>query len=381
MTDTARPVGDPIVACFCAGDGAEQLCGTLPASSSSLMSSLLENNSGAVVALDCAFDVVAANSHARKWLSMQQVQLPAPAARFFGSQALSRLEALFSSPTAVQTASFPVRLPHLPDRGPLHVKASRLTDPAGRTLGVMLAFAGSLYDRGALPLACLPERVETLGLYAAGIVHEFNNLLSVISGRAGLGLMAHGPAGKNRALENVITAARRAEHITKNLLTYVQRLKPDLLLVDLRKPIQDAISLLEIEFTTGHVEIVRKFDELPAVKCDPVQIAQVCFNLLRNAKEAMPEGGAVTVSLKRNGPWAVLAFTDNGMGIPSQTLPRLFEPFVSHGRSAALKPSGTGLGLFISREIVLAHGGQISVESVVARGSTFTLRLPISRPD
>lgn len=378
MANTVRPVDDPIVACFSPGDAADQLCGGFQPSASSLVSSLLENDPAAVVALDCAFDVVAANSAARKMLSMADIQLPAPAARFLGSQVLSRIEALFSSPAAVETASFPVEFPNAPDNGPLHARASRLADPAGRTIGVTLVFSGTLWDQFALPQACRPERVEALGLYAAGIVHEFNNLLTVISGRAGLGLMAHGPAAKDRALENVMTAARRAEHITKNLLTYVQHLRPDFLLVDLRRPVQDAISLLEIEFTAGRVEIVRAFDELPAVRCDPVQIAQVCFNLLRNARDAMPEGGAVTVTLRKQGPWAVLAIADNGMGIPPEILPRLFEPFVSHGRSTTLKPSGTGLGLFVSREIVLAHGGEIAVESAVARGSTFTVRLPIS---
>jgi signal transduction histidine kinase len=374
----AAPSGlDPIVACFRRCCGGAQLSCDPRAVPSDFISSFLESDPSAVVALDCAFDVVAANSRARLLLGMDGQSLPVRAGRFIAGDILDRIESIFAGPGQTQTASFRARLAGA--KGQLHVKASRLRDASGRTLGVALAFSGTLWDHCPAPANCVPERVEALGLYAAGMVHEFNNMLSVISGRAGLGLMAHGPAAKNRALENVITAARRAEHITRNLLTYVHRQRPEFVLVDLARPVLDAVALLEVELTASHVEIVRNLDALPAVLCDPVQVSQVCFNLLRNAKDAMPEGGAVVVRLARHGNWAVLSVADNGRGIPPEIRARLFEPFVSHGRSNSLKPSGTGLGLFIAREIVLAHGGEISVESVVARGSTFTVRLPIAR--
>ncbi len=380
MTDTVKHADDPVVALFRPYDR-DHLCSNSDPASATFISSLLETSASAVAVVDCAFEVVAANSAARRLFSMGEQRLPASAARFFPEECLNKVEDLFSSSSDVQTASFRTALARGGEKTLVNVKADRLKDPAGRTLGVTLAFSATLYDKCAVPGTCMPERIEALGLYTAGVIHEFNNLLSVISGRAGLGLMAIGPKAKNRALENVITASRRAEHITRNLLTYVQHHKPDVLLVDLARPVQDAVSLLEIEFNAAHVEIVRDLHALPCVKCDPVQIAQVCFNLLRNAKDAMPEGGVVTVKLRKYGGGAVLSFTDNGRGIPPETRSRLFEPFVSHGRTGALKPSGTGLGLFVAREIVHAHGGEITVESVVARGSTFSVRLPINPRD
>jgi len=377
MSRSLGPAGDAMVAHFLGrGDIALPLGDN--GGGSSFISSILETAHHPTLALDCAFEIVAANSQARALLGLDAAMLPAPAAEFVGADAMERIEEFF--PVQCESAATCFTVNVVKGSGPgLPIRATRLIDAAGRTIGVLIVVLGSLWRRSALAEACRPERVELLGLYSAGIVHEFNNLLSVICGRAGLGLMADGPAAKDRALENVVTAARRAEHITKNLLTYVQRREPRMLLVDLRKPVAEAIGLLEIEFAAARVEVVRKLDELPPVMCDPVQVSQVCFNLLRNARDAMPDGGTVTVVLKRCHKWAAFSVSDTGRGIPPEMHGRIFEPFVSCGALQSLKPSGTGLGLFVTREIVLAHGGDISVESAVAKGACFTVRLPLAR--
>lgn len=345
--------------------------------SASLLDCIIESAPHPVVLVDCAMVIIAANSPARSLIGADA--LPAPVARVFGESAVDRMETLFSCPDAPRTASFPVTVSRPGGSADLHVMAHRLLDPAGRTIALQLLVSPTLWDAPRTAF-CRPERVEALGLYAAGVVHEFNNLIAVISGRAGLGLMAQAPGAKDRALENVLTAARRAEHITKNLLTYVRRIEPDFARVDVLKPVAEALAMLEIEFARAHIEVVRRFDEVPMVMCDPVQISQVCFNILRNALDAMHAGGTVTVSVSRSGDWAVLRIADSGPGIAPDLQTRIFDPFVSYGRSQSCKPSGTGLGLFISKEIVLAHSGDISIDSTPNHGSSFTVRLPLLQP-
>ncbi len=342
-----------------------------------LVSSLLQSTPHPVAVVDCGLTIVAANPPAMSLAGLEGARLPMPLDAFIGPDAAEHMERLFTS-TSARTASFAATVTAGGASRGIHVMAYRLLDEAGRTIGLGMSLAASLRDAPRSSFA-VPERVEALGLYAAGIVHEFNNLISVIAGRAGLGLMAQGAKAKNHALENVITAARRAEHITKNLLAYVQRLEPDMVLADLRAPVQEALLLLEIELASAHIDVVRRFRPMPMVTCDPVQISQVCFNLLRNAREAMPDGGTITVDVSRADGWAVVKVADTGRGIPPELQARIFDPFVSYGRTQSFKPSGTGLGLFITKEIVLGHGGDIAIDSAPGRGSTFTIRLPLAR--
>jgi signal transduction histidine kinase len=379
MAKSLESSGDPVVALFSAQSGIDVLTSHVDAGSASIISHLIENAPHSILIVDCGLDVIAANAAAREILALPDGALPLPAADVLGREAVDRVERLFSSAADTTTASFKITLATGGAAHDLHAMATRIADGAGRTIGILINVAAGLLESPP-NVACRPERVEALGLYAAGIVHEFNNLIAVISGRAGLGLMAAGPKAKNRALENVITAARRAAHITKNLLTYIQRQEPQFMRADLRAPISEAVSLLEIEFAAARMEIERDLDEVPPVMCDPVQISQVCFNMLRNAREAMADGGKVVITFRKSGPWAVISIADTGRGIPAAMQARIFDPFVSYGDAQSRKPSGTGLGLFISKEIVLAHGGDISVESAEGKGSTFTVRIPLSRP-
>jgi len=378
MTDSLEVSGEPFAALFSTLGGHYTVACQSDSGAGPIVESLVESAPHPVLVVDCGLDVVAANSRARAMLSMGSAAVPLPAWRCLGKAAVERIERVFSSSANASTASFRIRMTRPDGPRDINVMATRLTDAAGRTMGVTLSLAETLWD---MPhsAACRSERVEALGLYTAGIVHEFNGLLTVISGRAELGLMADGPKSKDRALENVLSAARRAEHITKNLLTYIQRREPQFVLIDLSRPVAEAVSLLEIELASAHIDVVREFEAIPLVMCDPVQISQVCFNVLRNAREAMTEGGTITVTIRKSSSWAVISIADTGRGIPAQMQSRIFDPFVSFGNTHSFKPSGTGLGLFIAKEIVLAHGGDISIESLVARGSTFIIRLPLSR--
>ncbi|MCD6405737.1 MAG: HAMP domain-containing histidine kinase [Planctomycetes bacterium] len=340
-----------------------------------LIDRLLKRFNRPVLGLDPALRIVAANQPASEALGMEGISLPVPAQVFLGAAAVERIREFFAPPAEISTVCFQAEIDHADGKRDICIKVFRLVDAAGRGLGLGASLSAAVPGGGPQDLFH-PDRVRVLGLYSAGVVHEFNNLLFVIAGRASLGLVAEGPGAKSHALENVIRASRRAEHVIKNLLAYVQRRSPEFFLVDLRVPVLEALSLLEIELASAHVEVVRELEKIRPVVCDPVQISQVCFNLLRNAREAMPEGGRIVVNLTEHDGWPVLAVSDNGIGIATEMLQDIFEPFVSYGKPGSLKGFGTGLGLFVAREVVLAHGGDISVRSIVAKGTTFRARIP-----
>ncbi len=340
-----------------------------------MIDKLLKRFNRPVLGLDPALQIVSANQPASEVLGIKSGSLPVPAQVFLGVAAVERIRKFFAPPEEILTVCFQAEIDHADGKRGAGVKVFRLVDAAGRRLGLGAALSPAVPGGGSQDLFH-PDRVRVLGLYSAGVIHEFNNLLFVIAGRANLGLAAEGESGKNHALENVIRAARRAEHVIKNLLAYVQRRSPEFSLVDLRIPVLEAISLLEIEMASAHVEVVRELEKIRPVVCDPVQISQVCFNLLKNAREAMPEGGRIVVKLEERDGWPVLAVSDDGGGITTEMLLDIFEPFVSYGKPGSLKAFGTGLGLFVAREIVLAHGGDISVRSIPAKGTTFKVRIP-----
>jgi len=352
------------------GEGSAETC---------LLRKLVELAPRPMLALDRSLQAVAANSAAMKLLEKETTCLPLSAKALFDAKALGRLESFFSGGSKTSVACFRAELA-TSERKEICVKAHPLTGDGGEVIGIALCLSHALggADSGDISHS---KKIEALGLYAAGVIHEFNNILAVIAGRAGIGLLAEGAAAKEHALQNVIKAAQRAEHVVKDLLMYVEKRRPEFVLADLSSVVLEAISLLSMELASGYIEVSHDLADIPPVMCDPVQISQVCFNLIHNAMEAMPEGGSVEITLRKRGGWAVISVSDTGVGVPPEMRSRIFEPFVSHGKSRSGKSSCAGLGLFVVREIVLCHGGEISLESAVAKGSTFTVRIPITPED
>ncbi len=329
-----------------------------------------------VMTIDQSLDIVTANSSALRLLGQEGREPPIAAREVFDSRSVSRLEWFFSGLSDASTLCFRAE-PACPDGRETGVRVSPLKGNDGRTIGAALCLSETPGDPSRESLSH-PKKIEMLGLYAAGVIHEFNNILAVIAGRAGIGLLADGPAAKERALQNVMKAAQRAEHVVKDLLVYVEKRRPEFVLADLKSVVLEALSLLAMELAGAYVELRHDLDSIPPTMCDPVQVSQVCFNLIRNAKEAMPEGGRIEVRLKRHGSWAVISVGDTGVGVPREMQSRIFDPFVSYGKTRTGQSACAGLGLFVAREIVLSHGGDISLESTPAKGSTFTVRLPVT---
>jgi signal transduction histidine kinase/DNA-binding response OmpR family regulator len=223
------------------------------------------------------------------------------------------------------------------------------------------------------------SKLAAVGTLAAGVAHEFNNLLAAISGHAQLGLASEDTRDIKESLKVVVDSVDRAKRITANLLTFASRQEPRMTMADVVEAVQNPLQLMERELEKSNIRLVRKFSKVRPTLCDSGQISQVCLNLLTNARDAMlPGGGILTVEVKEEGDDILIVFSDTGCGIPDQVMDKLFEPFVTtKGPLGGGQTAGTGLGLSVSYGIVKNHGGAIEVDTQTGKGSTFTVRLPI----
>jgi len=218
------------------------------------------------------------------------------------------------------------------------------------------------------------QKLEAVGLLAGGIAHDFNNLLSVIQGYGELLRDEFADDAPGAGLvDEVMHATRRASTLTRQLLTFSRRqvLQPRAL--DMCAVVQAMHALLQRVIGEDVELTLHTADDTPDVHADPGQLEQVIINLAVNARDALTPGGALQLHTGRtDSGWAFLEVRDNGAGITSDVLPRIFEPFYT------TKPAGrgTGLGLSTVHGIVHQSGGSISVHSEVGVGSTFRVELP-----
>lgn len=228
------------------------------------------------------------------------------------------------------------------------------------------------------------SKLAAMGTLAAGIAHEFNNLLTAIAGFAQLGLTTDNPAEKDEALQVALRTSKRGHSITAGLLTFARRRETRRELCQLRDVVDETLLLVERQLNKANVTVRREYEPIPETICEPGQIAQVVMNLVTNARDAMVEtdGGTLVIGLAARDGQIELRVSDTGVGIPEDLLPQIFQPFIT--TKAALggsSPSGTGLGLAIINGIIESHRGSIEVQSEVGKGTTVLVRLPVITSD
>jgi signal transduction histidine kinase len=223
------------------------------------------------------------------------------------------------------------------------------------------------------------SKLAAVGTLAAGIAHEFNNLMAAISGHAQLGLISDDLEEIEQALRVIVDACDRAKNITTNLLTFARRQESRMEMADVTMAVENSLLLLGRELQESNIKLVRRFSGVRPTVCDLGQMTQVFLNLVTNARDAMlAGGGTLTVAVREDLDDIVIAFSDTGCGVRDHIMDRLFEPFVTtKGPLGGGQLAGSGLGLSVSYGIVKNHGGTIEVETEVDKGSTFTVRLPI----
>jgi two-component system NtrC family sensor kinase len=230
------------------------------------------------------------------------------------------------------------------------------------------------------------QKLASIGELSAGIGHEINNPLAIISQetewmqhlvkRIGEGDLK-GVAELQDSLKEVLHQVDRCREITQNLLDFARRKEPVYQEVNVNKLIDDLSRLVEKEAVLHHIEIRRDFQkDLPLVHTDAPSLRQVVLNLLTNATHAVQKDGQIRIATKssQNGSVDIIV-ADTGCGIPKDHLTKVFDPFFT------TKPEGkgTGLGLSICHGIVDKLGGRISVSSEVGKGATFVVTLPVNQ--
>ncbi len=259
-----------------------------------------------------------------------------------------------------------------------------ICDDNNNILGTVLIFSDVTEKRKMEEnlLRLETEKMESLSILAGGIAHDFNNILTAILGNISLAKLHLTPEDEaSGILTEAEKASLRARNLTRQLLMFSKNGVP------IKKPASISELLRDTaEFALRGSTITCRFcipEDLQPVEIDAGQISQVINNLILNAEQAMPEGGAIKVSAQNvtvekdelpleYGDYVQISIEDEGIGIAEEHLQRIFEPYFT------TKQKGSGLGLATSHSIICKHGGHIDVESTLGKGTTFCVWLPVS---
>jgi PAS domain S-box-containing protein len=260
---------------------------------------------------------------------------------------------------------------------PVLFSSSAIKDAEGRVTGWVGAARDVRDVRQLEARMRQSEKLSAVGQLAAGVAHEINNPLGVILGFA-QGMSRQLAPGDDYELpvRSIEREALRCKSLVQSLLTFARTSQPDRGPLAVNPAVEQALALLLPQARMAGVAVKAELAEgLPPVLGNKNQLEQVVLNLAKNAIDAMPGGGTLTLSTELCGAaphsWVCLRFVDDGGGIPADVLPRIFDPFFT------TKPvgQGTGLGLSLVNEIVQKHSGELSVESRPGR-TAFTVKLP-----
>ncbi len=237
------------------------------------------------------------------------------------------------------------------------------------------------------------EKMASLGMLVAGVAHEINTPMGAITSntdtlersleklraltercRCGLGEDMQRLADTMQCLTEVSeTACRRVNQIVRSLRTFARLDEGEIKSVDLHESLDCTLDLIQ-HLSRDRIECVKEYGDLPPVPCYANELNQVLMNLLVNACQAIPDTGRIFIRTFTEGQMACIQIQDTGVGIAPENLQKIFDPgFTTKGVGV-----GTGLGLSISFNIIQKHNGRIEVESQVGKGTTFTVRLPLS---
>jgi two-component system sensor histidine kinase AtoS len=272
----------------------------------------------------------------------------------------------------IEHKSFSVRLEAALDRSTgriwLGFNTAVLTDRQGSALGVILSFSDLTEVKRLQEQMELRERLTALGEMSAGIAHELRNPMAVISGYLNLLARKTDPE-KQSIIRDITSEINGMNRIIGDLLTFARPAALNRVKVNIKEMLDACVTgVLHATASDGRIATSLEVENQELI-ADEVLLKQAFSNLIQNAVEAMPDGGAISIRA-RHGKNVTIEIADTGMGIARETVKKIFLPFFT------TKDKGVGLGLALVHKIILSHGGRIEVESREGTGTTFTVTLP-----
>jgi len=258
----------------------------------------------------------------------------------------------------------------------LNIATAPLISREGDRIG-RLIILDDVTDRAELERRLIQaDKLSSIGLLAAGVAHEVNTPLAVISTYAQmLAKQISGDEQKAPLLEKIARQTFRASEIVNSLLNFSRTSATEYVPVDLNKVVRETLSLVEHQFAQVSMKTDLSLDDkIASVKGSPGKLQQVFLNLFLNARDAMESGGTLSIETRQVNGSVRVSVRDTGAGIAPENLARIFDPFFT--TKGAKK--GTGLGLSVSYGIVREHGGDITVQSQRGRGTQFLLTFPVA---
>lgn len=269
------------------------------------------------------------------------------------------------------------RLHHLGRNLTLNISITPLVSKSNECIGRLLLFDDVTQRERMEEQITQNEKLTSLGLLAAGVAHEVNTPLAVISNYIQM-LAKQMPEGDPRQsiIDKIVKQTFRASEIVNNLLNFSRTGAAEASSVDVNRVVEETLSLVAHPLKTGQIQVVKELGEsLPPVHGSANKLQQVFLNLFLNARDAMPGGGMLEVRTSAQNGSVEVEIADTGGGITREDINRIFDPFFttkSNGR-------GTGLGLSVSYGIIKEHAGKIDVRSTPGKGTSFHVEFPAAR--